>query len=203
MFQFRHYIFSNPTPSSYFPPPSFVQSLSLLLLTLHFLKREVETVYVHRFSNVTMPFSNIFKNCGHYWLLAGVFIAYFTYSPAAPAAGGLNPLLTIPGVILFLYGELANLYTHLVLRSLRKPGTKERQIPRGFGFGWVTCPNYMFESIAWLGLIMVTKSWATAVFTAVGFAQMAAWGKKKERAYRKEFGDKYKKKRFVLMPGLV
>ena len=96
-----------------------------------------------------------------------------------------------------------NLYTHLVLRSLRKPGTKERQIPHGLGFNWVTCPNYMFEIIAWIGISMVTRSWATAVFITIGSVQMAAWGKKKERAYRKEFGDKYKKKRFTIMPGIV
>ena len=61
----------------------------------------------------------------------------------------------------------------------------------------------MFETVAWLGIIMITKSWATAVFTAVGFVQMVLWAQKKERAYRKEFGDKYKKKRSVIIPGII
>ena len=203
IFQFRSYLYSNPTSSSSFPTPSLVQSLSVLIISMHFFKREIETVFIHRFSNATMPFSNIYKNCGHYWGLAGVFLAYFTYSPTAPSAGSVSPLLTYPGLALFVFGELANLYTHLVLRSLRRPGTKERQIPRGFGFGWVTCPNYFFETIAWLGIILVTKSWATAVFTAVGFVQMVLWAQKKERAYRKDFGDKYKKKRSVIIPGII
>jgi very-long-chain enoyl-CoA reductase len=203
MYQARPYLYSNPTSSSSFPPPSPLQSLSLLLLVLHFLKREFETVFVHRFSNATMPFHNIFKNCGHYWFLAGVFIAYFTYSPYSPAAGDFDSKFTLPGVVLFMIGELGNLYTHLVLRSLRTPGTRERNIPRGFSFNWVTCPNYMWEILAWAGIILVTKSWATLVFTIVGAVQMFLWAKKKERAYRKDFGDKYKRKRFVLLPGLA
>jgi very-long-chain enoyl-CoA reductase len=31
---------------------------------------------------------------------------------------------------------------------------------------------------------------------------MASWAAKKERRYRKEFGDKYKRKRFVIIPGI-
>ena len=150
-----------------------------------------------------MPFFNIFKNSAHYWFLAGAFIAYFTYSPTAISAGPADPLLLYPGLALFVFGELANLYTHLVFRSLRSKGTKERQIPRGFGFSLVTCPNYFFEILAWIGLVLITQSWAVGVFITVGTVQMAAWAKKKERAYRREFGDKYKRKRFALLPGIV
>jgi very-long-chain enoyl-CoA reductase len=50
---------------------------------------------------------------------------------------------------------------------------------------------------------MVTRSWSTALFLVVAGAQMAVWGQKKERRYRKEFGDKYKKKRFAMIPGVV
>ena len=150
-----------------------------------------------------MPVSNIFKNCGHYWGLAGLLIAYFTYGPSAPSAGSTSLLLLIPGIALFVVGELGNLYVHLILRSLRRPGTKERQIPRGLGFGWVTCPNYFFEILAWVGMALVTQSWATAVALVVGTIQMYFWAKKKEMAYRREFGDKYKRKRAVIIPGFL
>ena len=103
---------------------------------------------------------------------------------------------------MYLVGELGNLNTHLVLRGLRSSGGRERRIPNGLGFNWVTCPNYMFEIIAWIGVTLVTMNWATAVFAAVSFGQMALWGKKKERNYRREFGDKYKKKRYSVLPGI-
>lgn len=85
---------------------------------------------------------------------------------------------------------------------MRPAGTTARGIPKGFGFGIVTCPNYMFEAIAWVGISLVTRSWATALFVAVAGAQMGVWAKKKERRYRKEFGAAYKKKKFAMIPGV-
>lgn len=185
--------------------PSQLQVLVCALLVIHFLKRELETIFVHRFSLATMPARNIFKNCGHYWALAGVNIAYWVFRPDSPTAtDSLNPILYNGGLALFVFGELANLNAHLILRNLRRPGTTERGIPRGFGFGLVTCPNYMFEIIAWIGIYLLTGlSWSVFLFIVVGTLQMWAWAKKKERRYRQEFGDKYKRKRFAVLPPLL
>lgn len=149
-----------------------------------------------------MPARNIFKNSAHYWLLAGLNIAYFTYGPTSPTARhSSNALVILLGVLLFLIGELGNLSTHLSLRSLRSAGGTERGIPRGLGFDWVTCPNYMFEMLAWMGIWLVNRSWSTGFFVVVAVAQMAAWASKKEGKYRREFGQQYTKKRFVMIPG--
>jgi very-long-chain enoyl-CoA reductase len=205
----RPYIYPLPSlsPSS-LPAPSELQQLSMALCVAHFVKRELETIFVHRFSSATMPAINIFKNSGHYWLLAGANIAYWTYSPNAVAQKHTElklqqDTLTSVGLIFFVIGELANLYTHFVLANLRPKGTTIRGIPKGFSFGIVSCPNYTWELLAWTGIWMVTRSWSTFFFLVVAGAQMAAWGMKKERRYRKEFGDKYKKKRFVMIPGVI
>ena len=47
----------------------------------HYLKREYETLFVHRFSNATMPFMNVFKNSTHYWILMGFCSNYFLLHP--------------------------------------------------------------------------------------------------------------------------
>ena len=194
---FRQYIYKN-APAQ----PSTLQTLSCVLITLHFLKRELETIFVHRFSNATMPAFNIFKNSAHYWLLSGVLIAYFTYSPTSITARPSNPAIVYPALALYAIGELGNLNTHLVLRSLRTAGGKERGVPKGLAFDWVTCPNYLFESIAWVAILMVNQSWSTAVFIAVAVGQMGVWAKKKENRYRKELGAKYQKKKFAMIPGI-
>lgn len=176
----------------------------MYLLVIHFFKREIETLFIHRFSAATMPATNIFKNCAHYWLLAGLNIAYWIYSPNSynTQVNSSTQLLKLLGLALFTIGELGNLNAHLVLMNLRKPGTTERGIPKGLGFNLVTCPNYMFESIAWFGICLVNQSLATIGFVIVGVGQMAIWARKRESRYRKEFGDRYKRKKFVILPGI-
>ncbi|KAI4133154.1 MAG: hypothetical protein LQ347_002295 [Umbilicaria vellea] len=197
----RPYIYTNPSPTS-FPAPSQLQTLSLILVTAHFAKRELETIFIHRFSLATMPFRNIFKNSFHYWVLAGLNIAFWIYRPGSPTSKPANSLLVYPALMLYLVGETGNFNTHITLRNLRSSGGKERGIPHGAGFDLVTCPNYMFESLAWIAIWMVTGSWSTLFFVVLGVGQMGLWAKKKEGKYRKEFGDKYKKKRFCMLPGL-
>ena len=202
MYYLRPYLYKNPSVGD-FPQSSTVQMLSLVLILVHFAKREVETLFVHRFSSSTMPFFNIFKNSAHYWVLAGANIAYFVYSPYSYAAMELNPLVVYPGLLLFVIGELGNFNAHLILRGLRSSGGTERGIPKGLGFGIVTCPNYMFETMAWIGIVMVTASLSTALFATVGVAQMIPWAMKKEKNLRREFGDKYKSKRYSMLPGII
>ncbi|KIW73737.1 hypothetical protein PV04_01831 [Phialophora macrospora] len=182
---------------------SQLQTLLCMLICLHFVKREVETLFVHRFSAATMPVRNIFKNSFHYWILSGVMIAAFIYSPSSSAAQEPNTLLLYPGLALFALGELGNLQTHLTLKGLRSAGGTERGIPQGLLFNLVTCPNYLTETISWLGIYLISGfSWGVLIFLIVSVLQMGQWAAKKERRYRKEFGDKYKKKRFTMLPGI-
>lgn len=115
----------------------------------HYFKREYETLFVHRFSNDTMPFFNVFKNSAHYWLLLGVGAMYFflhpLYTPPAWISDTNQYILT--GA--FFFFEFMNFQCHGVLRDLRKPGTTERGIPYGWGFGFVSSANYFWEALCW------------------------------------------------------
>ncbi|KAF6829928.1 steroid alpha reductase family protein [Colletotrichum plurivorum] len=183
-------------------PLSPTQLLVFAMFLGHFLKREYETLFVHKFSANTMPLRNIFKNSFFYWAFSGLLCAWHIYSPTSPAALARNDAVDVLGTIVFLFGEASNALVHLNLASLRSRGGTERQIPRGYGFSLVTCPNYMFEIIAWIGIIIASRSWTVVVFIFIGAVQMSQWAKGKERAYRKEFPETYKKKKFVLLPGI-
>ncbi|OJD35281.1 steroid alpha reductase family protein [Diplodia corticola] len=209
IYYLRPYLYPFPslTPSD-LPDPTSLQKLSLCLVTIHFLKRELETLFVHRFSSATMPAFNIFKNSGHYWILSGLNLAVFTYGPSKTELGA-NPLIVYAACALYAIGELGNFNSHLVLRNLRPANNPTaRGIPNGLGFSWVTCPNYLFEILSWVGVWIVNSLisragfFSTALFVVVAGGQMAAWAAKKERRYRKEFGPQYKRKKFAMIPGI-
>lgn len=45
-----------------------VQAAALAYWSLHYTKRLLETLVVHKFSRRTMPLKNLFRNCGYYWV---------------------------------------------------------------------------------------------------------------------------------------
>ncbi|OBZ72423.1 hypothetical protein A0H81_08009 [Grifola frondosa] len=150
---------------------STMQKYTYAFVMLHFLKRVLETVFVHRFSHSTMPFFNVFRNSAHYWLLSGIALAYAVYRPAYSATSPYilgtihnNPNFLFACGALWLFAELSNMHTHLTLRSLRPAGTTKRAIPYGYGFSFVSCPNYYFEVLSWVALAVMTGSYTAWVF---------------------------------------
>jgi very-long-chain enoyl-CoA reductase len=155
-----------------------LQSLALVLACLHYFKRELETLFVHRFSHGFMPWTNLPKNCFHYWILGGLLVALPVYSPfytpslIHPAASSFSELFWI---LLWTFAQLSNLKTHLILRDLRRPGTKERKIPMGYGFKYVTCPNYFFEILGWTCYTVLTGSlWGEFLYIFDGSKNLTA-----------------------------
>lgn len=193
-----------PYSSGSLPPLSTSQLLAAAMIELHFLKREYETLFIHRFSLATMPLFNIFKNSFHYWALSGAWLAYWIYAPNSYTALStpLTQKLDILGLVLYIFGEVSNFHTHITLSKLRSKGGTERGIPKGYGFSWVTCPNYLFEMIAWTGVLCVTRSTATVLFMVVAIVQMQLWAVKKEKALRAEFPKEYRRKRYAIIPGI-
>ena len=186
----------HPLIFSLYSEHSSGQYITLALVVLHYLKREYETMYIHRFSAETMPLRNLFKNCAYYWLVGGVLLAATTYSPRFAQETYRFPKYQ---VLVWLFSELCNYKSHVVLRDLRPPGTRERRIPHGFGFDLVSCPNYTFEILAWAATSAITQSWSCWAFTTLGALQMSQWALKKHRRYLKEFKD-YPKERKAIVP---
>lgn len=184
-------------------PMTQVQWLLFGLFNLHFLKREYETVFVHKFSANTMPARNIVRNSAFYWLMAGLLCALDVYAPGNLSARDELVPLDYVGLGLFAVGEACNWIVHQHLASLRKPGGTEKGIPNCIGSSLVTSPNYMFEVLAWVGVILISRSWAVVLFICTGIVYMRSWSRGKEKALRNEFGDRYKKKRYTMLPGLI
>ncbi|KAK0419599.1 hypothetical protein QR680_014227 [Steinernema hermaphroditum] len=177
--------------------------LAVYCSSFHYGKRLFETHFIHRFSNGTMPFMNLFKNCGYYWGFCA-FVSYFVNHPlyTSPYFGHTQVYLGLAG---FVLAELGNLSCHVLLRNLRPAGTKERKIPMPDGnpftlaFNFVSCPNYLYEVLAWTSFTVMTQSLPAALFTAAGFTQMVIWAQNKHRAYKREFPN-YPKTRTAIVP---
>mmetsp|Transcript_15993 Transcript_15993/g.24801 ORF Transcript_15993/g.24801 Transcript_15993/m.24801 type:complete len:121 (+) Transcript_15993:299-661(+) len=56
------------------------QKLALIMVLGHYVKRILETIFVHRFANDTMPAKNVIRNCIHYW----GFMAFTIYCVMQP-----------------------------------------------------------------------------------------------------------------------
>lgn len=184
-------------PSIFFERPKTqydrLQVAAFGCVTFHFVKRELETEFVHRFSKSTMQLKNLFKNCSHYWLLSGVGLAYFLYRPeyVVPDFVKSNPDMCIPLFIgTFLMAEYGNFQCHLILMRLRRPNTKERGVPRGGLFDYVTCANYTYELLAWLIFCFFTQTLIGWFFFFVSFGQIAIWSGAKYKKLKSEFGNK-------------
>jgi very-long-chain enoyl-CoA reductase len=173
-------------------PYNSVAALAIACWVAHFLKREFETVFIHKFSRPTMPLLNLYKNCMYYWSF-GLVIGYPLCSPAFVAP---SDSFVYVGFAIFVISEIGNLVCHIMLSNLRPAeGSLQRPIPSGFLFDYVACPNYTFEILSWVGFSIMTQlPWAYA-FTLVGFLQMADWAQKKHQGYCKTYDKQYKQLR--------
>ncbi|KAF3922930.1 hypothetical protein ABW20_dc0101179 [Dactylellina cionopaga] len=189
------------SPSVLTTPVTQTQLILCSMITLHFLKRELETLFIHRFSTATMPVMVVVRNTAYYWAEGGFLLAYFLYMPTKKET---PPHFLYPGIAIWIFAQISNFKTHLTLRDLRRPGSRDRGIPIGYGFNLVTCPNYMFEILGWFAVTMITGWQIPAIaFWLTGVWIQRLWAKQKERRYRKEFGDKYKKKKWAIIPFLT
>ena len=105
-------------------------------------------------------------------------------------------------------GELGNFSVHWALRQLRPPGSTVRRVPHPTAnpltalFAAVSCPNYTYEFVSWLGFTLMTQCLPAGLFTAAGMYQMTVWALAKHRNYRREFPD-YPRARKAILPGLI
>lgn len=134
-------------------------STSLVLtaaMTLHFLKRVGETLFLHKYSTRVNPGVGSFIGV-YYAAVSWIILHFHSLAKVGPGdAGSVSA-----GIALFALGEAGNFYHHVLLAQLRDGrSTKEQhayKVPKGGLFGLVTCPHYLFELVAWLGIALISQ----------------------------------------------
>ena len=196
LYYFRNLVYGGGSSSI---PLTFSQKAGFFMVLGHYIKREFETLFIHRFSNETMPFTNIFKNCTHYWVIFGVLVGYFLFHPKYTEPDYIPMNVKYILIAAFAFFEFMNFLCHNELKNLRKPGTTERGIPKGYGFGLVSWANYWWETLVWLTYSVFTGCATSYLFLLFSFYQMAVWALKKHKRYKEEFKD-YPKGRKAIVP---
>ncbi len=171
-----------------------LQAVVLAMPVLHFLKRTLETLFLHKYSGPIGLFSVVMISM-FYSLISGG-IAYFN----GLAFVQLDALFVF-GVILFLVGEASNFLHHFILAKLRGQ-TRDYFVPSGGWFRYVACPHYLFEIIAWIGVFLASRHLFTliAVFGMSGY--LLARSLKTLEWYRGRFAD-FPKERKALIPFIL
>ncbi|ORM41054.1 Very-long-chain enoyl-CoA reductase [Babesia sp. Xinjiang] len=180
-------------------PKTHVQFATYVMLMAHFLKREIESLFVHRFSKTTMPIANLFTNCFHYWILCAVGIGYYVFHPRYTEIVLFFKYEKYLLIAFFMFCQFMTFMTHITLRNLRPKGTTVRGIPQHWGFQYVSCANYFWELLIWVTVALYTNTISSYFFAfAVGMI-LSQWAKKKHRKYIKEFPN-YDRRRRAIIP---
>lgn len=132
--------------------------------SLHYLNRTIIFPFRLRTRGKKMPltivFSALFFN-GANGFLNGYWLGFL-----APKDNAFS-ILTILGIVLFFSGMYINMGTDNRLIALRKQ-QGGYQIPRGWLFRYISCPNHFGEMAEWTGFAIAACSvpaWTFAIWT--------------------------------------
>jgi protein-S-isoprenylcysteine O-methyltransferase Ste14 len=122
----------------------------------------------------------------------------FSFSSGYDCSWLADPRL-IAGVALFVAGHLIHQRADATLRRLKKAGGGAYQIPAGGMYRYVSCPNYLGETIEWTGWALATWSLAGLSFAVWTLANLAPRAWANHQWYRKTFAE-YPRERKALVP---
>uniref|UniRef100_A0A0D6QRC3 3-oxo-5-alpha-steroid 4-dehydrogenase C-terminal domain-containing protein n=1 Tax=Araucaria cunninghamii TaxID=56994 RepID=A0A0D6QRC3_ARACU len=169
-----------------------------LAVALHFLKRLIEVLFVHRYSGGIAIDTTIITTSLYALYSANVLYAMQISEGLRPPSIDLMPL----GIFLFIVGMSGNLYHHHLLSTLRKEGEKGYQIPHGGLFDLVVCPHYFFEVIDFVGMAFISQIPVAFCAAFMVFCYLLGRSLSTKSWYLKKF-ESFPSNRKALIPFLI
>jgi 3-oxo-5-alpha-steroid 4-dehydrogenase 1 len=168
------------------------------LWNLHYLNRSFIYPWRTKTTGKKIPFSIvIFAICFN--LVNGFFNGYMlgNFSWESPFW-----LITVAGLILFLSGFYINYKSDSMLIGLRrKTDSSSYQIPKGFLFEKISCPNHFGEILEWLGFALMAWNLAAFSFFIWTFCNLAPRAFSHHKWYLRHFNN-YPAERKAVIPFL-
>ena len=166
------------------------------LWTLHYFNRTIIFPFRSRTRGKKMPltivFSALFFN-GMNGFLNGYYLGYL----APEDAPGITVNVVV-GLALFFLGMYINQGTDSRLIALRKK-QGGYQIPKGWLFKYISCPNHFGEIVEWAGFAIVAWSIPAVTFAVWTFCNLVPRALNHHEWYQENFED-YPKDRKAVLP---
>ena len=137
--------------------------------------------------------------CGINGYLNGTYIS--NYATHLNNAWLSDPRFVL-GVALFCFGYFLNKKSDSILKELRVQNPGSYQIPYGYGFRYVSMPNYLGEIITWVGFALAAWSLAGVSFVIFTMANLVPRAVANHKWYLQTFTE-YPKNRKAVFPYLL
>ncbi|XP_068651324.1 uncharacterized protein [Aristolochia californica] len=134
-------------------------------LFIHFLKRDLEVLFIHKYSGAMMLDHAIPISLSYFFSTVASFYSQYLSQQLPEPSADLKPF----GVVLFLIGIAGNFYHHYLLSNLRGKEDRGYKIPKGGLFSLVICPPYLFEVVGFVGVSCFSQTLYTFCFTLGSF----------------------------------
>ena len=174
----------------------------VLLWECHYLYR----AFIYPFSlkpRKSMPLSVVAMAVVFNGLNGYLIAGHFVLNPAQYDIDWLMSPQFIVGASLFFSGMVLTRQADKTLKSLgeerRGQGEESYGVPVGGFYRWVSCPNYLGETIQWAGWALLTWSPAGVVFLVWTIANLLPRAISHHQWYQRTFDD-YPKGRKALIP---
>ncbi|CAM6127306.1 unnamed protein product [Calypogeia fissa] len=178
---------------------SNVGTIKVLILSaalfLHYLKRDLETLFLHHYSGKTGFRSALTLSLIYFVTVANMNLVQQKSKDFAPPALDLTRV----GIGFFIIGVLGNLYHHILLRGLRKGGDTKYVIPEGGLFGVFVAPHYIFEIVTFLGVTLISQTYLAVSTLVIVVIYLGCRSYSTKQWYLKKI-DRFPKNRCAMVP---
>lgn len=168
------------------------------LWSIHYFNRVIIFPFRLKTKGKKMPliiaFSAVFFN------LVNGFVNGYYIGFVNGKSGSVVSMFAILGIILFFIGFTINNIADSKLIGLRSQGNGY-QIPQGWLFKYISCPNHFGEIVEWFGFAIVARNPAAMSFAIWTFCNLGPRAKNHHDWYKENFED-YPQDRKVLIPYL-
>ena len=170
------------------PSMSYAATTAGWMTLAHFLKRDAEVLFLHKYSGQTEL--NAARMIAVSYAVNTFMICLLSNPDLAT-----SDICWKLGTFLFGTGSLGNLYHHSLLAQLRSNGDGKTQVkqykaPKGGLFEFVAAPHYFFELIAWSGIAVASQQLTSYLVLLSMTVYLCARSRNQNNWNKKKFDSK-------------